>query len=209
MASLEQSLPPVPIRQVSLTAKINSSGTTSETSPCLPCTDEAPGDTSMDDGEDAIIQHFAQHHKQTSLPHIPRAIVIRKTLIAKAQRILDNVNYQFGNGDLYLDEVYGNKISLTEAQVAFRTYMQREGLLDKINVQWRSDISCSASLACVHGAGYRRRDGVTHTLRINSDPLKNSFLRKYAICALADHELGTHYVSLMINNNNNKQQQQL
>ncbi len=138
---------------------------------------------------------FARCHRQSIVPRIPRATLIRKTLIAKAQGILDRVNYHFSSGDVYLDKVYGRKLTLKEAQDTIKSYMEGAGLSGKkVTVQWRSNICCSASMSSNTRNG-SRTNGARHTLTINSDPLENSFLREHAIISLADHELGTHYVS--------------
>ena len=145
--------------------------------------------------KDESVSDFAQCHRQSAVPRIPRANVVRKTLIATAQRILERVNEQFGIGDLYLDEVYGPKITLAESQSAIMHYMKSERFSKKIKVQWSSKISSSACLVSVKSFSNGRLRSTKYRLVINSDPLENCYLRKLAISSLADHELGTHYVS--------------
>ena len=42
---------------------------------------------------------------------------------------------------------------------------------------------------------YNRPEARRYTLLLNSNPSENAFLRENGIICLADHEIGTHFVS--------------
>ena len=124
------------------------------------------------------------------VPCIPEALTIRETLLSEALQILELVNSLFGNGDNYLDQVFGRKITKSVANELIVDYLQREGLDGKIYVRWSSKLACSACMVPRGSKGPH-----SHTLSLNSTA-ENFYLREKAIIALADHEIGTHFVSI-------------
>lgn len=113
-----------------------------------------------------------------------------------ALHILDTVNDRFGGGGAYLEEVYGPCITTEQANRTLVRYLKEEGLNDHVKIKWSSKLSCSASLVF---KGFARK--VNKPERRNFSLILNStrgnlYLREKAIIALADHEIGTHYVCM-------------
>ena len=126
---------------------------------------------------------------------IPKAVIVRRTLLTEAVRILELVNRQYGIGDAYLEDVLGRRISVETAQTQLKGYLRNEGVEENIRVKWLSKLTCTA---CLSTSGRPRRfnkpERTKFTLLINSTP-ENMYMREHGIRALANHEIGTHYVS--------------
>lgn len=127
--------------------------------------------------------------RESKVPRIRKAVIVRDALFPEAIRILELVNGQYGNGDNYLDQVFGRKISKSDANECIIQYLKNENLDKQIFVRWSSKLACCASMA-PRGS----KSPHTHTLSLNSS-VENFYLREKAIFSLADHEIGTHYVS--------------
>lgn len=138
------------------------------------------------------------HSRGAHLPTIPRALVVRDNLTDHALHILDTVNARFGRGDAYLEQVYGHHITIDQANRTLVRYLRNEGLYSRMKIKWSTKLTCSA---CLVLKGYARKHNKpekrNYTLMLSSNP-GNLYLREKAIIALADHEIGTHYVCVYI-----------
>ena len=126
---------------------------------------------------------------------IPKAVIVRSSLLSQAVRILELVNSQYGIGDAYLDDVFGKRVSVETANRQLMSYLRDEGLEGSVQVRWSGTLSCTACLATTGGPRrlnrpHRRK----YTLFLNSTH-ENMYLREHGLTALANHEIGTHYVS--------------
>lgn len=126
---------------------------------------------------------------------IPKAVIVRWTLLSEAVKILEQVNSHYGIGDAYLDDVFGWRIEVEAGNRLLMGYLRSEGLEESIRVKWSSTLSCTA---CMSTSGASRKHNKPHkrkyTLSLNSTH-ENMYLRTNGITALANHEIGTHYVS--------------
>ncbi len=126
---------------------------------------------------------------------IPKAVIVRRSLLSDAVRILEHVNFQYGIGDAYLDDVFGRRVDVESGNRQLVSYLRNEGLEGSIQVKWSDTLSCTACMATSGGPRklnkpHRRK----YTLFLNSTR-ENMYLRAHGLTALANHEIGTHYVS--------------
>ena len=135
------------------------------------------------------------HSKTPHIPSIPRALAIKDSLIDEALYILERVNTRFGGGDAYLEQIYGPSITTDKANRIIVRYLRDEGLHSHVKVKWSPKLTCSA---CLLLRGYSRKvnkpEKRRYTLMLSSSTSENLYLREKAVLALADHEIGTHYV---------------
>lgn len=145
-------------------------------------------------GQRDLASSSKAHSRTAHLPTIPRTPVIKDSLIDHALHILDTVNTRFGKGDAYLEQVYGPCITTDHANRTLVRYLRDEGLYSRVKIKWSTKLACSARLVF---RGYARKlnkpETRKYTLMLNSTR-GNFYLREKAIIALADHEIGTHYV---------------
>ena len=133
----------------------------------------------------------------------PRAKVLQTTRVARIRdaqcedsvRILELVNRLYGSGDGYLEEVWGSRISKKDAQHCLEQYLKDEGLCGKITLKWSSTLPCSACVISYHYPARRNRIESTNFSLVVNSTTANFYLRERSMIALADHEVGTHYVS--------------
>ncbi len=126
---------------------------------------------------------------------IPKAVVVRRSLLSESVKILEQVNSLYGIGDAYLDDVFGRRVDVESGNRLLMSYMRDEGLEGSVQVKWSEKLSCTA---CMATSGSPRRLNKPHrrkyTLFLNSTH-ENMYLREHGLAALANHEIGTHYVS--------------
>ncbi len=126
---------------------------------------------------------------------IPKAVIVRRSLLSESVKILEHVNSLYGIGDAYLDDVFGRRVDAESGNRLIRSYMRDEGLEGIVQVKWSAKLSCTA---CMATSGSPRRLNKPHrrkyTLFLNSTH-ENMYLREHGLTALANHEIGTHYVS--------------
>lgn len=126
---------------------------------------------------------------------IPKAVTVRRTLLTEAVKILELVNRQYGIGDAYLEDVFGRRITLETAQTELKGYLRNEGVEESIRVKWLSKLTCTACLSTsARPRRFNKPERTKFTLLVNSTP-ENMYMREHGIRALANHEIGTHYVS--------------
>lgn len=116
---------------------------------------------------------------------------IRFELFPLARKILETVREQYVNGDLFMYEAFGRQISKEEASAAIRRYLDADPILTTIKVVWSQDIVSSAVMMTrgVPSQPEKR----SYTMVIRDDP-NMPYLRERGIIALANHEVGTHFV---------------
>ena len=120
---------------------------------------------------------------------------IRFDYLAEARCILERVRDRYGSGDRFLDAAFGDKLTPSQASQRVLEYIKSHGLDGCLSIIWANDLSCTGRLVW-HGPNVRfnRPEDRKYTLWLkkNSD---NVYLRELGIQALADHEIGTHFVS--------------
>lgn len=134
------------------------------------------------------IEHYSKK-KKTS---------VRFDLLPEATLILERVRQQYGSGDNFLDVSYGKKLSASEASDFMVDYVKSHGLDGLLNIVWTNDLNCSGRMVW-HGPNVRfnRPEARRFTLFLRRTQ-DNMFLRERGIRGLADHEIGTHFVSFII-----------
>ncbi len=126
---------------------------------------------------------------------IPKAVIVRRSLLSDAVRILEHVNSQYGIGDAYLDDVFGRRVDAESGNRQLVSYLRDEGLEGSVKVKWSDTLSCTACMATSGGPRkFNKPHRRKYTLFLNSTH-ENMYLRAHGLTALANHEIGTHYVS--------------
>ena len=124
-----------------------------------------------------------------------RKAEIRFDFLPEARLILERVQQQFGNGDRFLDAAFGARLDQSEATDYFMKYLRSHALDGLLNILWTNDLNCSGKMVW-HGPNVRfnKPEARKFTLCLKSSE-ENIFLREHGIKGLADHEIGTHFVS--------------
>lgn len=137
----------------------------------------------------------AERKWHTRASSIPKAVIVRRSLFSESVRILEHVNSLYGIGDSYLDDVFGRRVDVESGNRQVMSYMRDEGLEGSVQVKWSDKLSCTACMA-THGSPRRlnKPHRRKYTLFLNSTH-ENMYLREHGLTALANHEIGTHYVS--------------
>ena len=127
-----------------------------------------------------------------------RHVGVSFEFLPEAKRILDMVNENFINGDGYLEEVFGDTIEQSEASKYLIDYLQMQGLAGALRILWTKEINCCGRIIWTGpDARLNKPEKRRYSLWLKSTS-ENVFLRQQAIKGLADHEIGTHYVSLCV-----------
>lgn len=141
---------------------------------------------------------FKKQPKQGGKVEKKRNVAVSFEFLPEAKRILDIVNWQFENGDNYLDRVFGERISQFEASRYLNDYLRSQGLDGGMRIFWSKDISCCGRIVWTGpDARLNKPEKRKYCLWLKSTG-DNAFLRRQGIKGLADHEIGTHYVSLHV-----------
>lgn len=122
---------------------------------------------------------------------------VRFELLPEAKMILETVRQQYGSGDNFLDAAFGKKLSQPDATDFMVNYVKSHGLDGQLNIVWTNDLNCSGKMVW-HGPNVRfnRPEARKFTLFLKRTQ-DNIFLRERGIRGLADHEIGTHFVSFL------------
>ena len=130
--------------------------------------------------------------KEARVPRkLGRRACVRDSLFEEAVRILELVNSRYGMGDAYLDQVWGARISPRAAVSRLQQYIKDEELDSRVRLKATTKI---AGCACMVTYKYPRPENNRYFFLFNTSN-NNFYLRDKAIVALADHEVGTHFVS--------------
>lgn len=134
------------------------------------------------------IKHFSNHKKAE----------IRFDFLPEARVVLERVQQQFGSGDRFVEASFGPRIDNLEATNYFMNYLKWHNLDGLLNILWIDDLNCSGKMVW-HGPSvkYNKPEARKFTLCLKTSE-ENMFLRKYGIKGLADHEIGTHFVSFLL-----------
>lgn len=116
---------------------------------------------------------------------------IRFELFPLARKVLESVREQYVNGDLFMYEAFGPQISKEKASAALRKYLDADPILSTIKVVWSQDITSSAVM--ITRGPPNQPEKRNYTMVIRDDP-NMPYLRERGIIALANHEVGTHFV---------------
>ena len=138
---------------------------------------------------------------QKKEPRVPRKLgrraCVRDSLFEEAVRILELVNKRYGIGDAYLDQVWGARISPRAAVGCLEQYLKDEELETRVHLKATTKIAGCASMLTYRYPPRFRPENNRYFFLFNTS-CNNFYLRDKAIMALADHEVGTHFVSLYV-----------
>jgi hypothetical protein len=120
---------------------------------------------------------------------------VRFEFLPEAKLILELVRQQYGSEDNFLDVAFGKRLTHSEATDFMVDYVKSHGLDGQLHIVWTSDLNCSGRMVW-HGPNVRfnRPEARKFTLFLKRNQ-DNIFLRERGIRGLADHEIGTHFVS--------------
>lgn len=124
--------------------------------------------------------------------------VIRFDFLPEARCILERVRDQFGSGDCFLDAAFGSRLTPSQASQRMVQYLKAHGLDGCLSIIWANDLNCTGKMVW-HGPNVRlnRPEDRKYTLWLKKSS-ENVYLREHGIQGLADHEIGTHFVSFPI-----------
>ena len=133
--------------------------------------------------------------KEAKVPRkLGRRACVQDSLFEEAVRILELVNSRYGIGDAYLDQVWGSRISPRAAVGCLEQYLKDEELDGRVHLKATTKIAgCACMITYKYPPRFRPEDNRYFFLFNTS--CNNFYLRDKAITALADHEVGTHFVS--------------
>nr|XP_054753362.1 uncharacterized protein LOC129259115 [Lytechinus pictus] len=119
---------------------------------------------------------------------------IEFTLMEEATWILEKVRQKYGPGSLFVEQMYGERITAEKANKKLSRYLKQSGFDNQISIGWSKDLACSAKMAW-YGPNARanRPEARKYSLWLK-DSTENLFLRETGIICLADHEIGTHFL---------------
>ena len=136
--------------------------------------------------------------KEAKVPRkLGRRACVRDSLFEEAVRILELVNSQYGIGDAYLSQVWGSRISPRAAVGCLEQYLKDEELDSRIHLKATTTIAGCACMVTYKYPPRFRPESNRYFFLFNTSS-NNFYLRDKAIVALADHEVGTHFVSFTI-----------
>ncbi|KAK3096593.1 hypothetical protein FSP39_001549 [Pinctada imbricata] len=118
---------------------------------------------------------------------------IRFDLFGEAEHILKVIKEKYGDGENYLDAMYGERISKEQATEVLTKYLVENNLDGAMSIIWCNDLVSSAKMMWIGPhAKANKPESRTYSFWIK-DNLDNIFIRDYGIRCLADHEIGTHF----------------
>jgi hypothetical protein len=127
-------------------------------------------------------------HEALPTPVVVAQNTVRHDYTEVAKQVLDDVINKFGSDTQYMNENYGNQISVEEARERVLAYLddlsdENTRLRDVVDIKFHSELSSYAAMIKKNGQ---------YTLWINSSK-SNSFMRERGLNCLLDHEIGTHF----------------
>ncbi|XP_025097973.1 uncharacterized protein KIAA0895-like isoform X2 [Pomacea canaliculata] len=134
------------------------------------------------------------HHEHMKQNPPGKSAEIRFDLLGEAEFILNKVKQHYGNGERFLNHMFGPYISQEQANNILMDYIRENSLQESLNVYWSNNMTCSARMVW---SGYRmklnRPEFRRYALWINGSN-ENPFLRTKGMLCLLDHEIGTHFL---------------
>ena len=123
---------------------------------------------------------------------------IKFDLLPEATFIIQEVKRIYGSPEQFYEHAFGRKIGLTEASSILSEYMKLTGVEGMINVLWTPDLDCSARMTWYGpNVRYNKPEARNYVLWLKNSS-SSFFLREHGIKALANHEIGTHFVSFLL-----------